>query len=488
MTFVEIPFVAFFGVVYALWFACRRHYNANLFLLLAASLVFYGYHRWSLLFLVLAYCLVDWAVGYWMQRSGRPTLVLAIGVGFNLLVLGYWKYAPMLAATAAELARISGIVAPPMPSSDWTIPFGISFYSFTGIAYMVEVYRGTVPPERHLGRFCLYKMFFPQLVAGPILRPRDFLAHLQPGAMPTRVEAPLEASLLLARGYFKKLVLADRIALGIDPFFSNVSTSATEGVWALPYVYLYALQIYFDFSGYTDIARGLGLLFGFRWPLNFDAPYLATSITDFWRRWHITLSEFLRDYLYVPLGGNRGSRWRTYLNLMLTMLLGGLWHGASWSFMLWGALHGTLLTVHRMWSGCQTRRWVAAQAGVTGLVFRWLSIGLTFHCVCAAWCFFRLTVLNQSLACLKHWIRFDADKMFVGGSGDVSIWALLGVYFLGSWIAQSLANQAKIALERRWFDAPLTQGLLWGSAVALILLSLCLSPGGAVQPFIYFQF
>ena len=180
---------------------------------------------------------------------------------------------------------------------------GISFYSFTGIAYMVDIYRRARPAEPSLWRYSLFTSFFPQLVAGPILRAEEFLPQLKPDELPQRPEMPTEALALIARGYFKKLVLADSIALAIDPFFVDVMNPATLGVWSLPYLYLYAAQIYFDFSGYTDIARGLGLAFGFRWPENFSAPYLAASIRDFWRRWHMTLSRFMRDYLYIPLGG-----------------------------------------------------------------------------------------------------------------------------------------------------------------------------------------
>ncbi len=357
MSFTDVPFLVLLPIVFGLWLLFRRHYRARLAVLLTGSLAFYGYNQKWLLLLLLAYCLLNWLVARGLERSHRPRWLLGVGVAFNLVVLCYWKYTPLLLQTALQIADCRLQIAdwPAICNlqsaiSNWMIPFGISFYAFTGIAYMVDVYRKVTPAERSFWRYTLSAAFFPHLVAGPILRPNDFLTRLGPGVLPMGPEAPQEALLLLARGYFKKMVLADRLALAIDPFFQHVADKSTAGVWALPYVWLYALQIYFDFSAYTDIARGLGLMFGFRWPDNFNLPYLAASVQDFWRRWHITLSLFLKDYLYIPLGGSRHGPWRTALALMATMLLGGLWHGASWSFLLWGGLHGAFLVVNRLWA------------------------------------------------------------------------------------------------------------------------------------------
>jgi alginate O-acetyltransferase complex protein AlgI len=490
MTFTETPFWSLTAVVFGLWLLCRRSYRATLGLLLAGSMVFYGYHHWPLLFLLLAYCLVDWGAGLWIARSGRPRLPLTLGVAFNLTVLAYWKYTPLLLRTAARLALALDLPSPPAPPGDWLIPFGISFYAFTGIAYLVDVYRRCTPAEPSFLRYTLSAMFFPHLVAGPILRPSEFLEKLRPAVLPDRPEAPLEAVQLLARGFFKKLVIADRIALAIDPFFVHVADGSTAGVWSLPYVYLYALQIYFDFSGYTDIARGLGLLFGFRWPDNFNLPYLAGSVKEFWARWHITLSRFLRDYLYLPLGGNRHGRWRTYRNLMVTMLLGGLWHGASWSFMLWGGLHGLYLVLHRLWSDCPVAARLGRRTGVAGGLWRLACVVLTFHSVCLAWCFFRLSVASESLSCVRKWFVFDADKLLAGGAGGLSLWLLLAVYGAMVWVAHHAGKvlPALAELEVRLVRGPLARGFRWGFAVMLLVLALLLSPGGEKPPFIYFQF
>jgi alginate O-acetyltransferase complex protein AlgI len=490
MSFTDLSFLTLLVVVYALWLTCRRHYRATICLLLTSSLVFYGYHQRWLLALLLAYCIVNWAVGCWLARPGsQRRLAVSLGVAFNLVVLGYWKYTPLVLRSLASLFYAvdgPGLAAPP---DDWAIPFGISFYAFTGIAYMVDVYRGTVAAETNFWRYTLWAVFFPHLVAGPILRPHDLLTKLQPDALPARTEAAHEVLLLLARGYFKKMVLADRIALAIDPFFTHVAGPSTAGAWSLPFVYLYALQIYFDFSGYTDIARGLGLMFGFRWPENFNLPYLATSVQDFWRRWHITLSQFLRDYLYVSLGGNRGGWLRTNANLMLTMLLGGLWHGASWSFLVWGGLHGAFLIVHRAWQTTSLARRLRDSAGIVRWAWTGIAMLLTFHAVCLAWCFFRLTAWRHSVACVRKAIFFDTDLWFTGGAADPALWLLLAAYGLGAALAlnwQRLPRLSEIAGRPAW--QPVGRGVAWGVCVALLILAAVLSPGGEKPPFIYFQF
>lgn len=489
MNFTDKSFVIFILVVYGLWLFCRRNQRAAALLFLVASLYFYGCAQWELIFLILGYCVADWSCALWLVRSRRPGWVLGLGVGANLFVLAYWKYTPLLVRTAANLAFALDLPLDVAVPHDWLLPWGISFYAFTGIAYLVDVYRREAEPERNLLRFTLFITFFPQLVAGPILRARDFLRDLQPESFPDRPQALLDAALLLGLGFFKKLVLADRIALAIDPFFSHVTDSTTAGVWSLPYVWLYALQIFFDFSAYTDIARGLGLLFGFRWPENFNLPYLAVSVADFWKRWHMTLSQFLRDYLYIPLGGNRHGAVRTSLNLMATMLLGGLWHGASWSFLLWGGLHGTFLIVHRLWTTTSLRASLAALTGFPALAYRAFAMVLTFHAVCLAWCFFRLTELPASWACVRKWLLFDADKMWVGNVADASLWVLLlaygGIAYLAHRLRRAVIEGEPGALPEY---RPLGTGFTWGYGAALVFLAVLLAPGGEKPAFIYFQF
>ncbi|MGE3804521.1 MAG: MBOAT family protein [Gemmataceae bacterium] len=483
MTFTELPFFVLVLIVWMLWRLLAGQYRAQLAILLIGSLVFYGYRHPLLLLLLLAYCVVNWWAGLSIAKNRWPRLALTSGVAFNLVVLAYWKYTPLVIRT------VFGDGPPPFDIDGWVIPFGISFYAFTGIAYMVDVYRRTTTAEPEFWRYVLYSAFFPQLVAGPILRPHEFLDQLQPAGYRGRRKSPFDAFFLLGRGYFKKAVLADRISAAIDPFFAHVADPTTAGVWSLPYVVLYALQIYLDFSAYTDIARGLGLLFGFEWPENFNLPYLATSIQEFWHRWHMTLSRFLKDYLYIPLGGNRHGAWRTHVNLMATMLLGGLWHGASWSFLLWGGLHGSFLILNRLWVKTPAARWLNAQTGPIRVAWNGFSLVLTFACVCLAWCFFRLTVLAESLACVQKWVIFESGKILVGGAAELSLWLLLAGYACAVPLLHRLVDWAKSAeLRERPGLRPVVQGVGWGVSFALLLLAFVLSPGGEKAPFIYFQF
>lgn len=478
MSFEHKTFILLMIVVYVAWLFARRRESLAVGLLLVSSLLFYGHNNWRFLPLLLGFCVLNWGIGVWLESTTRRRLALTLGVGFNLIVLSFFKYTPMLVATLAEWTGVRLASADRMAT--WPLPFGISFYAFTGIAYMVDVYRRTWPAERSLIRYTLSAVFFPHLVAGPILRANEFLTSLRPGAMPTQGEDSLEAAWLLARGYFKKLVLASRVGTMIDPFFAHVADATTDGVWALPYVYLYALQIFLDFSAYTDIARGLGLLFGYRWPDNFDWPYLASNVAEFWRRWHMTLSRFLRDYLYIPLGGSRGGRLRTCVNLMITMLLGGLWHGASWSFLLWGGLHGTFLVGHRLWTETRAAEWLANRRGWMMFAWRTFCIVLTFHCVCLAWCFFRLTVLSESLACVRKWFVFNVHQSVSSALLDPTLPLLLLAYVIASQIVERLDRSARLPA--------FTAGCRWGLRVGLLILAVLLAPGTSSSPFIYFQF
>jgi D-alanyl-lipoteichoic acid acyltransferase DltB (MBOAT superfamily) len=489
MTFVDEHFAAFLAVFALLWWLARNHYEMRIGVMLWSSLIFYGYQHWWFVPIILAYSFVDWGTALLVERGKNRKLFLTLGIAFNLSALSFFKYTPLVAQTFAELAGwhadhpVFGL------HEGWIVPMGISFYSFIGIAYMVDVYRGTIPAERDLWRYSLFASFFPHLVAGPILRAKEFLWHLGPNDLPNRPAAAWEGTFLIGRGFFKKLVLADGIAVAIDPFFSNISDPSTAGVWSLPYVYLYALQIYFDFSGYTDIGRGLGLWFGFRWPENFNWPYLATSIQDFWRRWHMTLSRFLRDYLYIPLGGSHRGLGRAIFATMVTMLLGGIWHGASWSFLIWGGLHGVFLVINRLWGMTPLHDRLAALSGAPGTAWLAFRVLLTFNAVCLAWSFFRLTDFTESVECVRRAFVFDADKMLIGGAAEPALWLALATYGVATLIATVLTRGAPLPevakmLARQQF----ARGVAWGGTASLVLLAWSLAPGGQSSPFIYFQF
>lgn len=368
----------FFAVVVAFYTLPRR---ARTPLLLVASYVFYMAWDWRFAGLILMSTAIDYGVGRAMNdrtpRGRRGLLVLSLVV--NLGILGFYKYFDFFVESFAGLFGLD----PASATLGLVLPVGVSFYTFQSMSYTIDVYRGRLQPVRSAVDFALFVAFFPQLVAGPIVRAATFFPQLRAWSAPDGLRLR-EAIQLILFGLVKKMVLADRFAMIADPHFAD---PGTDPVAAWVGVFAFAMQIFFDFSGYTDIARGCALVLGFDFPVNFRRPYLATSITDFWHRWHISLSNWLRDYLYVPLGGNRHGTWKTYRNLMLTMLLGGLWHGAAWTFVVWGAWHGALLAIERA-LGHATRGSVLARLVDTpGL--RPLRVLWTFVLVCAGWVVFR---------------------------------------------------------------------------------------------------
>lgn len=348
MLFNSWQFILFFVLVYLVYLALPRYRWQNL-LLLAASYIFYGAWDWRFAALMALTTTIDFTCGRLIASSTTPRrrkVFTIASICSNLTVLGVFKYCNFF------LDNLNALLAPLGATTgglhlNLVLPVGISFYTFQSIAYAVDVYRGDCPAARRFLDFALYISFFPQLIAGPIERPKSLLARI---GEPRQFEEGrfLRGLVLVAWGLWKKVVLADNLAALVDPLFAeSASLRATEAYLA---VLAFALQIYCDFSAYSDIARGLAKLLGFELMRNFEYPYFAVNPSDFWRRWHISLSNWLRDYLYIPLGGNRGGPLRTYRNLCLTMLLGGLWHGASWNFIWWGAYHGVLLCGHRLLS------------------------------------------------------------------------------------------------------------------------------------------
>src|SRR4051812_17550649 len=347
-------------------------------LIVVASFVFYGWWDWRFVFL-LAGCIVwNYLLAIQIYRAVEPArrAWLIAAVAGDLGLLAYFKYYDFFISSAHNLANQVGMGLP-LSTRSIVLPVGISFFTFMAISYVVDTYRGDFEPVT-LGRFAAYLSFFPHLVAGPIVRPGELLPQMETRRDPRRVDTS-RAFYLIATGLFKKVVIANYLATHItDQVFAVPGNHSSAEI--LVAVYAYAVQIYADFSGYTDMAIGLALLLGFRFPQNFDSPYAAVSLRDFWRRWHMTLSRWLRDYLYIPLGGNRKGRARTYANLMLTFLLGGLWHGASWTFVVWGGIHGTGLSFEH-WRRDRPG-FVETAPGRAGLWGRRL---LTFNVVCLAW-------------------------------------------------------------------------------------------------------
>ena len=420
MLFNTIEFWLFFGVV---WLLVRKadQQRAN-YVLLGASYLFYGAWDWRFLSLIFISTFVDfWAAKYAAPEHPNRIRRRALGISLfvNLSILGLFKYFDFFVTTFATLFQI-----PPDACDGYllnvALPVGISFYTFQTLSYTVDVYRGKLAPAGKFSDFALYVAFFPQLVAGPIERGERFMPQIQsPRPAPGFSHA---AILLIAWGLFKKMVIADTLSGPVDVVFASQSRLGPEVYVA---TVCFAFQIYCDFSGYTDIARGLARMLGFDLMLNFNLPYLATSPAEFWRRWHISLSTWLRDYLYVPLGGNRNGQLSTYRNLMITMILGGLWHGARMNFVLWGIYHGALLAIHRALfakhAGTENQR-------VSSLAVLMKILGM-FHLTLFGWLLFRVESTAQLVDCcialLGSWQSWESAIAILWYSVPVLIPLLL---------------------------------------------------------------
>src|SRR4051812_33039302 len=370
--FVYLP-IAWIGYLLALRLPWAR---AGIGWLALASLVFYGYWNPAFLPLLAVSILLNYAAGRALDPGlsdppGRRRRLLVAAITVNLLALGYYKYANLISSSVGALTGIA------TPVFDVVLPIGISFYTFTQIAYLVDSYAERRPEKSFLA-YLLFVTFFPHLIAGPVLHHSEMMPQFLRDRKALSFALALEGLLFFACGLAKKVVIADSVAPAANRAFTLAETTLLGFVDSWFGALAYTTQIYFDFSGYSDMAIGLALLFGIRLPLNFNSPYRAASIVEFWRRWHMTLSRFLRDYLYIPLGGNRQGPARRHVNLMITMLLGGLWHGASWTFVAWGGLHGAYLVINHLWNIYRP-----------GRLPLFMGTALTFLAVVVAWVFFR---------------------------------------------------------------------------------------------------
>jgi alginate O-acetyltransferase complex protein AlgI len=468
MLFNSFAFVVYFlPIVLVVFFTLARWRKLKLAIgfLLASSLFFYGYWNPAYLPLLIGSIAVNYYLGQRIQRIQQVTphsqparRLMQLGIAINLGILGYYKYAGFF------VTNLNGLIGTHFSSPTIVLPLAVSFYSFTQIAYLIDADRGEAHDYDPIV-YGLFITFFPQLIAGPILRHDQLIPELEQKRIfvfsPRNVTIGLTIFIL---GLAKKVLIADTLSPWVAAVFDQSATASFYQAWfgALAYT----LQLYFDFSGYSDMAVGIGRMFNVQIPINFNSPYQARSIADFWRRWHITLSDFLRDYLYIPLGGNRKGELRRYLNLVVTMLLGGLWHGAGWTFVAWGGLHGVYLVVHQLWA--RGRCWSPG----------WLGRGVTFVAVVMAWVLFRATEFGQA-----------QDLLFamVGGRGfevalpvPIAVWmrgfSLLGL-LLVVWFAPNTQTIAQgFQPTARW-------AIALGAIGALTFLAMS-------QPseFLYFQF
>lgn len=469
MLFNSIQFFIFLLVVYSLY-RLMSYRNQN-HLLLVASYVFYGCWDWRFLFLIWLSTVVDFFAGIQIDKSttdARRKRFVALSVIVNLGILGFFKYFNFFAESMTGLLSHFGVEAD-YRLLNIVLPVGISFYTFQTMTYSIDIYRKKIKPTHHFLDFALFVAFFPQLVAGPIERASRLLPQvLNPRQI--NLHQSVEGCWLILWGLFKKVVIADNLAILVNSAFANYTQ--LTGLEVTVAVYAFAFQIYCDFSGYSDIARGVAKLLGFELMVNFNLPYFARNPSDFWRRWHISLSTWLRDYLYIPLGGNKFGNLKTYRNLMLTMILGGLWHGAAWTFVVWGLYQGSLLAIHRAMSN-NFPDWLSCNR-----IFGALCIALMFQFTCIGWLIFRAESFTQlqvmSNALFFRWEQ-SGEAFSMANSLIVTIWPLLLVQ-----VIQALKKELLVFVQ--WKYVP--------QAVVSSFLTYMIFVYGALDghQFIYFQF
>lgn len=461
-------FLFFFIALLLLYPFLVKQVKIRTWYLLLASLYFYYKTSGSFVILLIVTAYLNYRVGALIHRSperGRRRLLLFFSLLWNLGTLGYYKYTNFAIDTINQLSGSS------IGNLDIFLPVGISFFTFQTWSYTLDIFYRRLEPIHSFKDFAFFVSFFPQLVAGPIVRASYFIPQINK-KLELDQETIAKALVLIFAGLLKKGVIADYLSINfVDRVFE--SPALFSGLENLLGVYAYALQIYCDFSGYSDIAIGIAALLGFQLPINFNSPYKAHNITDFWRRWHISLSTWLRDYLYIPLGGNRKGKLRQHLNLMLTMLLGGLWHGASWNFVFWGALHGLALVLDKFWLRLKlAEHWL----------IRWISTILTFHFVCFTWIFFRARSFDTAWLIIQRIFTAFNAALLPAWLQEYRIPALLIVVgFLAHWQPDSWERGFTRTLARVPF---VMQSLI----LAVVIWVLFQARSADIQPFIYFQF
>lgn len=491
LIFTDSFFWWLFAALLLVYQGVHKNISVRNAVLLGFSMYFYYLSSGFFFVLLIISTFIDYYIGEAIHKSDdqkRRKLLVALSVTANLLLLGYFKYTFFFIESinwtfGSDLEKldllsvIGNFIFGDEMFNERSIflPVGISFFTFQTISYSVDLYRNKIKPVKHLGDFAFFVSFFPQLVAGPIVRASDFVPQIRQPYKLTQTQFG-HAVFLIIVGLVKKILISDYISVNfVDRVFIDpLNYSGIENLLA---TYGYALQIYCDFSGYTDIAIGVALLLGFQLPLNFNSPYKAHNITDFWRRWHISLSSWLRDYLYIPLGGNRKGEVRTYANLLLTMLLGGLWHGAAGRFIIWGALHGGALALHKLWM-----RFMPQNEKKNSLWYKLLSGFITFHFVCLCWIYFRAASTEKAHEVIGQ-IVFDTNftNLFTVLSGFSEVfWVMLIGY-----VMHLTPGKIKKRLEEFFIDL---DDVAKAVLIFFIILFLFQIRTAELQPFIYFQF
>ena len=473
MLFNTFKFAYFFAILFPTYWALQRFHRAQNLLLLLAGYFFYACWEPKFLAILILSTVVDFACGIWVDKIEAPAkrkAFVLISMALNLGMLGYFKYVNFFAESLKLALERAGYNIP-LWHIQVVLPIGISFYTFQSMSYVIDVYRKDIKPTRNLLEFATFVSFFPHLVAGPIMRPTTLLPQIQTPRQ-FNLEQIYQGAYLIFWGLTKKVVVADNLSPIVDELFGK--WQGLDGGLALLAVYAFAFQIYCDFSGYTDAARGIAKCLGIELALNFKLPYFAASPQEFWSRWHISLSKWLQDYLYIPLGGSRGGWFGTYRNLMLTMIIGGLWHGAAWTFIIWGTYQGAILVGHRLAKPLLAK--VQPQGAVDAACWRAVRVVATFHMVCLGWLIFRAGSTAQLLGMLHAIV----DRPAIPAASYLLPVLIIITPLLIVQFAQYMTDDLDIVAKTPWYVRSVFYTLLFYAFV--------LGGNFGGSQFIYFQF
>lgn len=503
MLFNSLAYLIFFPVIVLIYFLLPWQRVRNGFLLAAS---YYFYMRWDPRFIVLmvGVTLVSYLCGILVdishredlegiekskRRTGNAKIYISVTIIAMLLLLGWFKYATFLAQNLVSLAHLIGIDLK-IPKLNITLPVGISFFTFQAMGYVIDVYRGTTKVEKNVFRFALFVAFFPQLVAGPIERSNNLLQQFK-NKHSFEKKRVLKGLMLMLWGYFIKMVLADRIAIIVDQVF-NYYTSY-QGVILLLGACLFSFQIYCDFSGYSTIAIGSAQVLGFSLMQNFEQPYLARTVADFWRRWHMSLTNWFRDYIYFPLGGSRVVRWKKYRNIMVVFLVSGLWHGADWTYVIWGGMNGIFQIIGDIINPTRKKVLAALHINEKSFGHRLVQTFMTYIYVTIAWVFFRATSVKSAVEIIigavktfNPWVLFDGT-IYTLGVNQIDFWIMIISLFV--LLLVDILHEKKIEIRERLLSQPLPiRWVVIYAAIFVILIFGVYGPGYDAASFIYFQF
>lgn len=463
-----------FMIIYSL---LRKLNTPRILFVTLFSYYFYYKSSGTYFFLLAVVTVSDFFIAHFMDKMNRQAArkaLVVLSLIINLGLLCYFKYTNFFGGV------IASITGGTFTALDIFLPVGISFFTFQSLSYTIDVYRKQITPLTSLLDYAFYVSFFPQLVAGPIVRARDFIPQIRQPLCVTR-EMFGRGVFFIFCGLFKKAVISDYISVNfVERIFAN--PTLYSGVENLMGVYGYALQIYCDFSGYSDMAIGIALLLGFHFNINFDSPYKSASITEFWRRWHISLSSWLRDYLYISLGGNRKGKFRQYLNLIITMFLGGLWHGASWNFVVWGMFHGVALALHKAWMAVSKSSKALHSDSRMGNCRRFFGVVITFHFVCFCWIFFRNTTFEGSMDMIRQIAYNFQPQLFM--QLIEGYWRVFALMLLG-FLLHFAPAKWETAFANTVVRLPLVGKVVLMVALVYLIIQV---KSSEIQPFIYFQF